>query len=318
MNDRSSPNLVTTALVQMRAPEDPAATLSLTLERIDEAASAGAQIICLQELFHARYFCQEEDATNFSLAEPATGPMITALAKRARVHGIVLIAPFFERRAPGLFHNTAAIFDADGSLLGLYRKMHIPDDPQFMEKYYFAPGDLGFRAWQTRYGRIGVGICWDQWYPETARLLALQGAEILFFPTAIGWIPADAESPEIRIKQHDAWQTAQRAHAIANGCFVAAANRVGAETSPSGNQIEFWGRSFVADPAGAVVAEASGEEESVLIAELDLGSIEQQRISWPFLRDRRIDAYGALGSRFLEADLRDGVASSPTAANEEV
>lgn len=289
---------VRTALVQMRNVDGPAANLALALERIDAAAAAGAQVVCLQELFHARYFCQEEDGANFALAEPVSGPLIEALAERAKAHAIVLVAPFFERRAPGLFHNSAAIFDADGSLLGLYRKMHIPDDPQFMEKYYFAPGDLGFRAWNTRYGRIGVGICWDQWYPETARLLALQGAEILFFPTAIGYIPADAASPEVRRQQHDAWQTVQRAHAIANGCYVAAPNRVGTETSPAGSQIEFWGRSFIADPAGAVVAEAAGDDEALLVADLDLGRIESQRIAWPFLRDRRIDAYGGLERRF--------------------
>ncbi len=291
-----SPRTVQIGLIQTRNSEDPAENVSRALAKIDEAAAKGAQIVCLQEIFNTLYFCQHEDERYFDLAESIPGPVTDQMAAKAREHEIVLIVPLFERRAPGLFHNSAVIFDADGSQVGVYRKMHIPDDPQFMEKYYFTPGDRGFRAWDTRYGRIGVCICWDQWYPEAARLTALDGAEILFYPTAIGWIPAD-EAP-VREAQHSAWETMQRSHAIANGCFVAAPNRVGLEESPGGETIQFWGRSFVAAPSGEVLARAFGDDEDLLVVEADLGAIERQRIAWPFFRDRRIDAYQGLLRRF--------------------
>lgn len=288
----------TIGLVQQRNVDDPDVNLKRTLERIAEAVDRGARIICLQEMFQTLYFCQEEDERHFRLAESMDGAMVESLEEAAKRHGIVLVAPFFERRAPGLFHNTAVVFDADGNRSGIYRKMHIPDDPQFMEKYYFAPGEQGFATWDTRFGRIGVGICWDQWYPEAARLFALGGAEVIFYPTAIGWIQEDPDP--VREAQIDAWETMQRSHAIANGCFVAAANRVGRETSPEGNEIEFWGNSFVANPAGEVIARASRSDDEVLVATIERGAIEAQRVAWPFLRDRRIDAYGDLTKRFLD------------------
>lgn len=291
-----SSRTVQIGLIQTHNSEAPAENVSRTLTKIDEAAAKGAQIVCLQEIFNTLYFCQHEDERYFDLAEPIPGPVTDVMAEKAQELGIVLIVPIFERRAPGLFHNSAAIIDTDGSIAGIYRKMHIPDDPQFMEKYYFTPGDLGFRAWDTRFGRIGVCICWDQWYPEAARLTALAGAEILFYPTAIGWIPGD-EGP-VGDAQHSAWETMQRSHAIANGCFVAAPNRVGLEESPGGEQIRFWGRSFVAGPSGEVLARASGDDEDILVVEANLGAIQQQRISWPFFRDRRIDAYQGLLRRF--------------------
>ncbi|MDJ0974581.1 MAG: carbon-nitrogen hydrolase [Planctomycetota bacterium] len=283
---------VTLGLVQTHAGADPADNLARTITLIEQAAAQGAELVCLQELFRSTYFCQTEDHEAFALAEPIPGPTTDALAPLAKRLGIVLIASLFERRAPGLFHNTAVVIDADGSLLGRYRKMHIPDDPRFYEKFYFTPGDLGFRAFDTRVGRIGVLICWDQWFPEAARLTALHGAWALFYPTAIGTWSGELELADA---QHDAWQTVQRSHAVANGVYVAAANRIGVE-----GEIEFWGRSFVAAPGGAIVAEAD-DTESVLIATCDVEAVDREREGWPFLRDRRIDAYGDLTQRYLGA-----------------
>jgi N-carbamoylputrescine amidase len=271
--------------------------LKKALAMAERAAAQGAQIICTQELFRSQYFCQSEDHKNFELAEPIPGPTSDAFQKLARDRQVVVIASIFEKRAPGLYHNTAVIIDADGALLGRYRKMHIPDDPLYYEKFYFTPGDLGFRSWETRYARIGVLVCWDQWYPEAARLTALQGAEILFYPTAIGWHPS--EKGEQGKLQHDAWETVQRGHAIANGCFVAAPNRVGHEKL-AGEGIEFWGQSFVAGTSGELLAKASPDQEELLLVELDLRKVESTRTHWPFLRDRRIDAYGDLGKRLID------------------
>jgi N-carbamoylputrescine amidase len=289
---------VTVGLIQTGVGADPAANVAHTIVRIREAARAGAQIICTQELFTSHYFCQVEDHKYFSLAESIPGPTTEALAAVAKEHGVVIIASLFERRAQGLYHNTAAILDADGSLLGRYRKMHIPDDPLFYEKFYFTPGDLGFRTWQTRFGKIGVCICWDQWYPEAARLTALSGAQILFYPTAIGWHPA--EKAEYGVRQHSAWETIQRSHAIANGCYVAATNRIGHEAPDGGPGLEFWGRSFVADPSGIIMKKAADAAEENLLVEVDLGALEFQRTHWPFLRDRRVDAYGDITKRFID------------------
>ncbi len=266
------------------------------LDSIRAAAAQGAQIICLQELFRSRYFCQTEDHSHFQLAEPVPGPTTELMGQLARELEVVIVASLFERRAEGLYHNTAAILDADGTCLGRYRKMHIPDDPQFYEKFYFTPGDLGFPTWNTRYGRIGVLICWDQWYPEAARLTAMGGAQLLFYPTAIGWLPA--EKAQYGASQYSAWETMQRSHAVANGVFVVAANRVGHEPSDDGG-IEFWGGSFVADPYGNVLAKA-GREPDVLVVPCDLAAVDQARTHWPFLRDRRIDAYQDLGRRFRD------------------
>jgi N-carbamoylputrescine amidase len=284
-------------LVQRRAGPDPGGNLEGTLAGIRAAAAAGAQVICTQELFRSPYFCQVEDAAHFDLAEPIPGPTTEAVAAVAREQGVAVVASLFERRAAGVYHNTAAVFDADGSLLGTYRKMHIPDDPLYYEKFYFTPGDQGFKVFTTRFGRIGVLICWDQWYPEGARLTALRGAEVLLYPTAIGWHPA--EKQEWGAAQHDAWLTAQRAHAIANGIYVAAVNRVGHEQS-AGAGIEFWGGSFVADPMGRVVASSPQDREDILVAAVDRRLIEEVRRNWPFLRDRRIDAYGGLDRRLLD------------------
>jgi N-carbamoylputrescine amidase len=292
------PQQVNLALIQTTCSADPSENLARTLARIGEAARQGAQIICLQELFRSVYFCQVEDYRYFDLAEPIPGPTSDALCEAARQHGVVLVASLFEKRAPGVYHNTAAIIDADGTLLGTYRKMHIPDDPLFLEKFYFTPGDLGFRAWETRFGKIGVCVCWDQWYPEAARLTALHGAKILFYPTAIGWHPA--EKAEFGERQHDSWETIQRSHAIANGCYVAAVNRVGHEVPDGGAGIEFWGQSFVADPSGQIVAKASVDREEILHVKVDLSEIDRQRVHWPFLRDRRVDAYQGIDQRFLE------------------
>ncbi len=299
------PSLVRVALIQQRATSDPQQNLEATIGRIHQAADQGAQLICTQELFRTHYFCQTEDHAHFSLAEPIPGPTTQALAPLARERQVVLIASLFERRAEGLYHNTAVVLDADGALLGKYRKMHIPDDPLFYEKFYFTPGDLGFRSFQTRYARIGVLICWDQWYPEGARLTALKGAQILFFPTAIGWQPH--EKAEFGHRQHSSWETIQRSHAIANGVYVAVPNRVGFEPTPPGagsgsppSGIEFWGQSFVADPSGQLLVQGSVAEEEVLLADCDLAQIDVQRTHWPFLRDRRIDAYGGLTARFLD------------------
>ena len=291
-------------LVQMSCGPDPEANLRRALDRVAEAAGRGAQVVCLPELFQTQYFCQREDAALFDLAEPIPGPTTARLSDCAAKHGIALVASLFERRAAGLYHNTATIFDADGSLKGIYRKMHIPDDPLYYEKYYFTPGDLGFRAQDTRFGRIGTLVCWDQWYPEGARLTALRGANILFYPTAIGWHPA--EKAEFGVAQHDAWRTIQRSHAIANGVFVAAVNRVGFETgdirgnAAAGQGLEFWGGSFLCDPFGRVLAEAAHGQEEILIGDVDPALMEETRRNWPFLRDRRIDAYGDLPSRYLD------------------
>ena len=289
---------VTLGLIQTAVGADPRVNLEKAIERTIEAAKAGAQIICLQELFRSHYFCQVEDHKYFALAEEIPGPSTGAFCKVAREHGVVIVASLFERRAAGLYHNTAAIIDADGSYLGKYRKMHIPDDPLFYEKFYFTPGDLGFRAWQTRFGKIGVCVCWDQWYPEAARLTALQGAQILFYPTAIGWHPA--EKNEFGARQHSSWETIQRGHAIANGCYVAAVNRIGHEAPDGGPGLEFWGQSFVADPAGQIMKKASADQEENLIVEVDLDAVESQRTHWPFLRDRRIDAYEPITKRYID------------------
>ena len=285
-------------LVQMAMSADPDANLNTAVAKVAEAAAAGARLVCLPELFRSRYFAQHEDAASFDLAEPVPGPSTEALAQAAQRAGVVVIAPVFERRAPGLYHNSAAVIDADGRLVGIYRKMHIPDDPAYYEKFYFAPGDLGFRAFDTRVGRIGTLVCWDQWYPEGARLTALQGATTLFYPTAIGWHPK--EKAAHGAAQLDAWRTIQRSHAIANGCYVAAVNRVGLERSREGDGIDFWGSSFLADPFGAILTEAPQDREAILIGEIDLGRIEEVRRGWPFLRDRRIDAYAGIGERFLD------------------
>ena len=279
------------------APE-PAANLSLACARIREAAAHGAQVVCLPELFRSPYFCQTEDAANFALAEAIPGPSTEAIGAVARQAGVIVIASLFERRAPGLFHNTAAVIGVDGSLVGIYRKMHIPDDPGYYEKFYFTPGDLGFCAFDTPFGRLGVLICWDQWYPEAARLVAMAGADIIFYPTAIGWHPQ--EKVQHGAAQRDAWRTVQRGHAIANGLYVAAVNRVGHETPAGPPGLEFWGTSFLADPFGVVVAEAPVDREETLIATVDPARIEEVRQAWPFLRDRRIDAYAGIERRFLD------------------
>ena len=294
---RASAQTVKLGLIQTAGSADPDANLKKTLAFAGRAAQRGAQIICTQELFRSQYFCQSEDHKNFKLAEPIPGPTTDAFCELARKHKVVVIASLFEKRAAGVYHNTAAIIDADGSLLGRYRKMHIPDDPLYYEKFYFTPGDLGFKAWQTHYGKIGVLICWDQWYPEAARLTALQGAQILFYPTAIGWHPG--EKKKYGERQHDSWETIQRSHAIANGCYVAVANRIGHEKL-AGRGIEFWGQSFVAGTSGEILAKASAAKEEILIVPVDLASVDNTRTHWPFLRDRRIDAYGNLTRRFVD------------------
>jgi N-carbamoylputrescine amidase len=284
----------------MAMSTDPDANLHTAVTRVREAAAQGARVICLPELFRSQYFAQREDHAAFDLAEPIPGPSTEALGKAARETGAVVIVPIFERRAPGLYHNSAVVIDGNGETRGVYRKMHIPDDPAYYEKFYFTPGDLGFRAFDTQVGRIGTLVCWDQWYPEGARLTALQGAGILFYPTAIGWHPAEKKSHGAQ--QLDAWRTVQRAHAISNGVFVAAVNRVGHEKPAGGGDgIEFWGHSFLADPFGVVVAEASADKEALLVAEVDLARIEEVRRGWPFLRDRRVDAYQGIGSRFIDS-----------------
>ncbi|MEE2678557.1 MAG: carbon-nitrogen hydrolase [Myxococcota bacterium] len=280
-------------LVQMRCSEDPRENLDRAVGRIEQAAQDGARVVCLQELFRSRYPCQTEDAARFSLAEPVPGPTTEAIAKVAAARGVVVVASLFERRTEGLYHNTAATIDADGTLLGLYRKMHVPDDPLYHEKFYFTPGDLGFRSFAAAGVRLGVLVCWDQWFPEAARLTALAGAQILFYPTAIGWQFDEGEA--VDAAQHAAWETVQRGHAIANGVFVAAVNRVGEEEG-----IRFWGQSFVADPFGRVLARASAADEETLLVECDLDLVESVRRDWPFLRDRRIDAYDELGKRFRD------------------
>jgi N-carbamoylputrescine amidase len=294
---RAPAQTVKLGLIQTAGSADPDANLKKTLALADRAAQRGAQIICTQELFRSQYFCQSEDHKNFKLAEPIPGPSTDAFCKLARKHKVVVIASLFEKRAAGVYHNTAAIIDADGSLLGIYRKMHIPDDPLYYEKFYFTPGDLGFKAWPTRYGKIGVLICWDQWYPEAARLTALQGAQILFYPTAIGWHPG--EKKKYGERQHNSWETIQRSHAIANGCYVAVANRIGHEKL-AGQGIEFWGQSFVAGTSGEILAKAGAAKEEILIVPVDLAAVDTARTHWPFLRDRRIDAYGGLTKRLID------------------
>jgi N-carbamoylputrescine amidase len=292
----TSPPSVTLGLIQTRCTVDPEHNFRQAIAGVREASAKGAQIICLPELFRSQYFCQTEDHRFFELAESIPGPSTEALSRIASELGVVIIASLFERRAEGLYHNTAAIIDADGRYLGKYRKMHIPDDPQYYEKFYFTPGDLGFRAWDTKFGRIGVLICWDQWYPEAARLTALTGAQILFYPTAIGWLPA--EKAEHGAQQQAAWETIQRSHAIANGVYVCAVNRVGHEGDPAGG-LEFWGGSFVTDPGGRTLAKA-GHAEEVVVAACDLTKVDVSRTHWPFLRDRRIDAYADLTKRYLD------------------
>jgi N-carbamoylputrescine amidase len=281
-------------LIQLTAEDTPAANVRKTLPRIEEAAAKGAKIIGLQEMFTTKYFCINQDPKNFDLAEPIeTGPSVTELAKAAKRLGVVIVAPLFEARGSEVYHNTAAVIDADGTVLGKYRKMHIPQDPGFEEKFYFTPGDLGFRTWKTAHGDIGVLICWDQWYPEAARLTALGGAQILFYPTAIGWLPE--EKAALGHAQHNAWETVQRGHGVANGCYVAATNRVGTE-----GRTQFWGQSFVSDPYGEIVARASVEKEEILLADCDLVKQREFRRIWPFFRDRRIDAYGDLTRRLRD------------------
>jgi N-carbamoylputrescine amidase len=293
-------------LVQMSCGPDPEANLEKAAERVRDAARAGADVVCLPELFRAQYFCQREDVKLFDLAETIPGPSTERLSAVAREENVVVVASLFERRTAGIYHNTAAILERDGTIAGLYRKMHIPDDPLYYEKFYFTPGDLGFRAFDTSAGKIGTLVCWDQWYPEGARLTALKGANVLFYPTAIGWHPHEKE--EFGEAQYDAWQTIQRSHAIANGVYVAAVNRVGVEHGDvrgdrvDGPGLEFWGGSFLADPFGRVIAKAAHDKEEILIGEIDLAKLEDTRRNWPFLRDRRIDAYGGMVSRFLDGD----------------
>jgi N-carbamoylputrescine amidase len=288
----------------MSATPDPEKNLQHAMDRVREAARLGAQIVCLPELFQTQYFCQREDTALFDLAEPIPGPTTTKLSELAKQLRIVLVASLFEKRAAGVYHNTAVTFDTDGALKSLYRKMHIPDDPLYYEKYYFTPGDLGFKAVDTNVGRVGTLVCWDQWYPEGARITALQGAHLIFYPTAIGWHPA--EKAEFGKAQHDAWRTIQRAHAIANGVYVAVVNRVGTEhgdirgNSAPGAGLEFWGGSFLCDPFGRVITEASHDKEEILVGEIDLKALEDIRRNWPFLRDRRIDSYGGITSRLID------------------
>ena len=290
---------VRVGLVQRAAGPGPEENLKKTLEAVTKAAQQGARIVALQELFRTRYFPQTEDSRYFDLAEPIPGPTTKVLSELARRQKIVIVASLFEKRAEGIYHNTAVVLDADGSFRGKYRKMHIPDDPGFYEKFYFAPGDLGFKTFDTQYGKVGVLVCWDQWFPEAARLTALAGAEIIFYPTAIGWL--DKEPAKVRQAQRAAWETLQRSHAVANGVFVAAINRIGQE-----GKIRFWGNSFAADPSGQVLAKA-GDKEEVLLVDCDFSEISKARQGWPFLRDRRIDAYGGLSQRFLEGTVLKGL-----------
>jgi N-carbamoylputrescine amidase len=293
MPHNNNPRQVRIALIQGREQGNPIADQDYTIERIHEAAASGAQIVCTQELFNTPYFCRTQDTAFFDLAESVPGATTELLEAVAGELGIVIIASLFERRASGIYHNTAAVIDADGRYLGKYRKMHIPQDPGFEEKFYFTPGDLGYKVWDTKFGKISVLICWDQWYPEAARLAALAGAEIIFYPTAIGWLPE--EKAEFGAAQHTAWEAVQRGHAVANGCYVAAANRTGVE-----GEIEFWGQSFVSDFYGQIVGRAPVSEEHVLIADCDLKALEDMRRTWPFFRDRRIDTYDGMTSRMID------------------
>lgn len=306
MGKKTNEKMFRVGLVQMSCGPDPDANLDKAAERVREAARQGADVVCLPELFRAQYFCQREDIALFDLAEPIPGPSTERLGQVAREEKVVVVASLFERRAAGLYHNTAAVLESDGHIAGMYRKMHIPDDPLYYEKFYFTPGDLGFRAFDTSAGKIGTLVCWDQWYPEGARITALKGANVLFYPTAIGWHPA--EKDEFGTAQYEAWQTIQRAHAIANGVYVAAVNRVGMEHGDvRGNRVEgpglqFWGGSFLADPFGRVIAKAAHDREEVLIGEIDLARMEDTRRNWPFLRDRRIDAYAPIVNRYLDGE----------------
>ena len=292
-------NNLTIALVQMACGTDSHENLGSAVAKVEEAARRGAKVVCLPELFRSQYFCQTEDTALFDLAESIPGPSTEVLGKMASQLNVVIIIPVFERRTAGIYHNSVVVVDSDGSIVGLYRKMHIPDDPAYYEKFYFTPGDKGFQAIRTSVGKIGTLICWDQWYPEAARLTTLQGAEMLFYPTAIGWHPSEkAQEGE---SQRSAWQTIQRSHAIANGVFVAAVNRVGHERPDAGGDgIEFWGSSFVCDPFGTVLAEASIDKEEILLVEANMGRVEEVRRNWPFLRDRRVDAYGGITKRFFD------------------
>jgi len=294
MPNKKSANTVKVGLVQMACVPEPTLNMKKALARINEAAKRGAQIVCLQELFRSQYFCQTEDIELFKLAEPIPGPSTEALSRVARQKKIVIVASLFEKRTAGLYHNTAVVIDANGEIVGKYRKMHIPDDPLYYEKFYFTPGDLGFASHDTEYGRVGTLVCWDQWFPEAARLTALSGAQFLFYPTAIGWLPG--EEAEMNTAQHAAWETIQRGHAIANGVFVVVVNRVGQE-----GQLRFWGQSFVVDPFGRILAKASADKEEVLVVACDLDLIDRTRQNWPFLRDRRIESYNGLAYRFLES-----------------
>lgn len=289
----------TIGLTQLSFSEHTKDNLAKALDWTEKAAKQGAQVVCLPELFRSQYFCQKQDIDYFELAEPIEGESVTAFRALAKKLNIAVIVPFFEKRAAGIYHNSAAVIDADGALLGIYRKMHIPDDPAYYEKYYFIPGDLGFKNFQTKFGKIGTLICWDQWYPEGARLTALQGASVLFYPTAIGWHPYEKE--EHGTQQRESWITIQRSHAIANGCYVASVNRIGFE-QPVAEQagIQFWGSSFICDPQGVILAQGSEDKEEILIAEVDLERIEYIRRNWPFMRDRRIDAYSDISKRFID------------------
>jgi N-carbamoylputrescine amidase len=295
MGKKAAANTLKVGLIQMSCDVKPERNLRKAIARIGEAAKRGAQIVCLQELFRSQYFCQTEDIELFKLAETIPGPTTEVLGKLARQKKIVLIASLFEKRAPGVYHNTAVIIDTNGEVIGKYRKMHIPDDPLYYEKFYFTPGDLGFQTHNTKHGKVGTLVCWDQWFPEAARLTALGGAQVLFYPTAIGWLPDETEA--MNQAQHSAWETIQRSHAIANGVYVVAVNRVGRE-----GKLEFWGQSFVADPFGRIIVRASANEEEVLIVDCDLDKIDETRQNWPFLRDRRIDDYAGLSARFLDSD----------------
>jgi len=293
MPKRKKSSSVKIGLLQMSCDVKPELNLKKAIAMTNAAAKQGAQIVCLQELFRSQYFCQTEDTELFKLAETIPGPTTDELSKVARKKKVVIVASVFEKRAAGVYHNTAVILNADGTIAGKYRKMHIPDDPLYYEKFYFTPGDLGFKSHDTAYGKVGALVCWDQWFPEAARLTALSGAQILFYPTAIGWLPN--EDQEVNEAQHSAWETIQRAHAIANGVYVVAVNRVGPE-----GKLNFWGQSFVSDPFGRVIACASADSEEVLVVDCDLNEIEQTRQNWPFLRDRRIDSYTPITARFLE------------------
>ncbi len=299
MAPSAAPPKFTVGLLQLQVGPDPDANTKNALHWLEKAAAQGAQVVCLPELYRSQYFCQKEDVDLFELAEPIPNESVEAFQSAAARLAVAVLVPVFERRAAGVYHNSLVCIDADGNLVGIYRKMHIPDDPAYYEKFYFAPGDLGFKNFDTRYGRVGTLICWDQWYPEGARLTALRGASILFYPTAIGWHPYEKE--QYGAAQRDAWMTVQRGHAISNGIYVAAANRVGFE-QPVAEQagIEFWGSSFIADPQGVIIAEASTDNEEVLLAEVDLAHLENIRRNWPFLRDRRIDAYGDITRRFID------------------